>query len=157
MIEKTQVIFLLTMALVLYVAPVVSALIDLRFGIRKAKERGEAIDSDRLKDTPRKISSYLLTLFALSVVDVVQMALVHYLHLYYDWSIPLLPLLTAIGSVGCCGIEVKSILESQDAKLRRDARDVAKLAAAIVKAHGDVGAIAEAVENQLDEHSDVAD
>ena len=151
MIDKTQIIFLLAMALVLYVSPVMSALIDLRFRIRKARERGEEIDSDRLKDTPRKIASYLLTLFALSVVDVVQMALVHYLHIYYGWNVPLLPLVTAIGSVGCCCIEVKSILESQDAKLRRDARDVAKLAAAIVKANGDIGAIAEAVEHQLDE------
>lgn len=139
------------MALTEYLAPVLSALIDLRFGIKKARERGEEIDSDRLKDTPRKISSYLLTLFALSVVDVVQMALVHYLHIYYGWGIPLLPLMTAIGSVGCCGIEVKSILESQDAKTRRDARDVAKLAAAIVKANGDISAIAEAVEHQLEE------
>lgn len=147
--DKTQIIFLLAIALVLYIAPVVSALIDLRVGIRKARERGEDIDSDRLKDTPKKISSYLLTIFSLSIVDVVQMALVHYLHTYYAWGIPLLPLLTAIGSVGCCCIEVKSIMESQDAKTRRDAREVAKLAAAIVKAHGDVGAVADVIEQQL--------
>ena len=40
-------------------------------------------------------------------------------------------------------------MESYDAKTRRDAREVAKLAAAIVKAHGDVGAVADVIEQQL--------
>ena len=154
-IDKGQALFLLAIVFVLYIAPVVASLIDLRFGIKKARERGEEIDSDHLKKTPAKITNYLLFIFAVSVVDVVQMAIVHYLSTFYGWhSIPLLPVLTAVASVGCCGIEVKSIYENNDTKTKREAKQIAIMAKAILKAHGDIQATADAVGGYLNKESD---
>lgn len=139
MIGRDQILFLLVIVLVLYISPIVTSLIDLRFGIKKAKERGEEIDSDHLKKTPAKITNYLLFIFALTVVDVVQMAMVHYLAIFYDCGgIPLFPFFTALSSVGCCAIEVKSIYENNDTKTKREAKQIAVMAQAIIKAHGDI-------------------
>ena len=136
-----QVIFILAIWLICYMSEIITPLIDFRVGVKKAKARGEEITSDRWKDTPKKISNYLLFTFAVTVVDLVQMCLVHYLSLFYGWTIPLLPMLTAIAAIGVCLIEVKSIYENNDVKTKREAREIAKLAAAIVKAHGDIGEI----------------
>lgn len=153
-IDKGQALFLLAIVFVLYIAPVIASLIDLRFGIKKARERGEEIDSDHLKKTPAKITNYLLFIFAVSVVDVVQMAIVHYLSTFYGWTVPLLPLLTAVASVGCCCIEVKSIYENNDTKTKREAKQIAIMAKAILKAHGDIEATADAVGGYLNKESD---
>ena len=56
-------------------------------------------------------------------------------------------MLTAIAAIGVCLIEVKSIYENNDVKTKREAREIAKLAAAIVKAHGDIGEILNNLEN----------
>lgn len=145
-------VFLLVMLLLFYLAPPTSALVDMKVGIRKAKERGEVIESDKLKLTPKKIANYLFLLFALTIVDVVLMVLVYYLHTYYGWErIPILPIFSALGSVGECAIEVKSIYEKNDVKMRKDAKDVAKMAAAIVKARGEFSATADAVVNYINE------
>lgn len=152
MMSNGQVVFILALELLLLLSPCVACLIDYRVGIRKAKERGEPIESDKMKLTPRKIVNYLLLLFALSVVDVVQMALVFYLAAFYGWDgIPMLPILTAVGSMGECAIEVKSVYEKNDVKALKEAREVAKMAAAIAKARGDVSATADAVINYMEE------
>lgn len=158
-IERTQIVFLLVMAFVLYLAPILAALIDLRVAIKRVKANGGTVESDKLKETPKKISNYLLFIFTLTVVDVVQMMLVHYLAIFYGWtSIPLLPILTAVASVGCCCIEVKSIYEGYDVKTKKDAREVAKMAMAIVKAKTDLEETGKAVgeyfnsKQQKDEH-----
>lgn len=150
-ISKAQIIFLLVFLLVLYVAPIVAALIDLRVAIKRVKSNGGEIESDRLKDTPKKISNYLLFIFTLSVVDIIQMMLVHYLRAFYDWtSVPMLPLLSAVASIGCCCIEIKSIYEGYDSKTKRDAREVAKMAMAIVKAKTDLEETGKAVGEYLE-------
>lgn len=150
-ITRAQIIFLLVFLLVLYVAPIVAALIDLRVAIKRVKSNGGEIESDRLKDTPKKISNYLLFIFTLSVVDIIQMMLVHYLRAFYGWtSVPMLPLLSAIASIGCCCIEIKSIYEGYDSKTKRDAREVAKMAMAIVKAKTDLEETGKAVGEYLE-------
>ena len=150
-LERSQIIFLLVILLVLYVAPIMAALIDLRVAIKRVKSNGGEIESDRLKDTPKKISNYLLFIFTLTVVDIIQMLLVHYLRTFYGWeSIPMLPLLSAIASIGCCCIEIKSIYEGYDSKTKRDAREVAKMAMAIVKAKTDLEETGKAVGDYLE-------
>lgn len=144
-----QIVFILTIWLICYLSEIITPIIDFRVGIRKAKERGEEITSDRWKDTPKKISNYLLFTFAVTVVDLVQMALVHYLSKFYGWSIPLLPFLTSVAAIGVCLIEVKSIYENNDVKTKREAREIAKMAAAIVKAHGDINELGEALDKYL--------
>lgn len=134
-----QVIFILAIWLICYMSEIITPLIDFRVGVKKAKARGEEITSDRWKDTPKKISNYLLFTFAVTVVDLVQMALVHYCSTFYGWTaIPLLPFLTAVSAIGVNLIEIKSIYENNDVKTKREAREIAKLAAAIVQAHGDI-------------------
>ena len=109
------------------------------------------MESDKLKDTPKKISNYMLFIFTLTVVDFVQMMLVHYLTVFYGWtSVPLLPVLTAVASIGCCCIEIKSIYEGYDVKTKKDAREVAKMAMAIVKAKTDLEEAGKAVGDYLD-------
>lgn len=138
-LEPTQIIYLLVIAFVLYLAPILAALIDLRVAIKRVKENGGTVESDKLKDTPKKISNYLLFIFTLTVVDIIQMLLVHYLSIFYGWTaVPLMPILTAVASIGCCCIEIKSIYEGYDVKTKKDARDVAKMAMAIVKARTDL-------------------
>ncbi len=150
-LERTQIIFLLVMALVLYVAPILAALIDLRVALKRVKANGGTVESDKLKETPKKISNYLLFIFTLTVVDVIQMMLVHYLSIFYGWTaVPLLPILTAVASIGCCCIEIKSIYEGYDVKTKKDAREVAKMAMAIVKAKTDLEETGKAVGEYFD-------
>ena len=150
-LEQTQIIYLLVIAFVLYLAPILAALIDLRVAVKRVKENGGIVESDKLKDTPKKISNYLLFIFTLTVVDLIQMMLVHYLSLFYGWSsVPLMPILTAVASIGCCCIEIKSIYEGYDVKTKKDARDVAKMAMAIVKAKTDLEETGKAVGEYFD-------
>ena len=53
-LEPSQIIYLLVIAFVLYIAPILAALIDLRVAIKRVKENGGTVESDKLKDTPRK-------------------------------------------------------------------------------------------------------
>ena len=150
-LEPTQIIYLLVIAFVLYLAPILAALIDLRVAIKRVKENGGTVESARLKDTPKKISNYLLFIFTLTVVDLIQMLLVHYLSTFYGWtSVPLMPILTAVASIGCCCIEIKSIYEGYDVKTKKDAREVAKMAMAIVKAKTDLEETGKAVGEYFD-------
>jgi len=150
-LEPNQIIYLLVIAFVLYLAPILAALIDLRVAIKRVKENGGTIESSRLKDTPKKISNYLLFIFTLTVVDLIQMLLVHYLSTFYGWtSVPLMPILTAVASIGCCCIEIKSIYEGYDVKTKKDAREVAKMAMAIVKAKTDLEETGKAVGEYFD-------
>lgn len=160
-LELTQIIYLLVIAFVLYLAPILAALIDLRVALKRVKENGGTIESEKLKETPKKISNYLLFIFTLTVVDIIQMILVHYLSIFYGWTaVPLMPILTAIASIGCCCIEVKSIYEGYDVKTKKDAREVAKMAMAIVKAKTDLEETGKAVgeyfnsKQQKDEHTE---
>lgn len=139
MLTKAQIIFILVIWLIAYTAIILMPLLDLRSGVKKARARGEDISSDRLKDTIKKMTNYLLFSAAMSVVDVLQMGLVHYLAVFYAWtSIPLLPAFSVIASFGCCAIEVRSIYENNDIKTKREAKEVAKLAAAIIASRGDI-------------------
>lgn len=150
-LEPSQIIYLLVIAFVLYIAPILAALIDLRVAIKRVKENGGTVESDKLKDTPKKISNYLLFIFTLTVVDLIQMLLVHYLSIFYGWtSVPLMPILTAVASIGCCCIEIKSIYEGYDVKTKKDAREVAKMAMAIVKAKTDLEETGKAVGEYFD-------
>ena len=151
----SKIIFILVIWLICYMSEIITPLIDFRVGIKKAKARGEEITSDRWKDTPKKISNYLLFTFAVTVVDLVQMALVHYCSTFYGWTaIPLLPFLTAISAIGVNLIEIKSIYENNDVKTKREAKEIAKLAAAIVQAHGDIDATLKAAQEYLIKDSD---
>ncbi len=95
-------------------------LADLWSGVRKAKRLGVARTSYGYKRTVSKLAQYYNLLIALSVVDTMQMSAVWYLETYYQYTLWLFPFITLIGAIALCLIEVKSIYEKAEDKVRLD-------------------------------------
>ena len=117
----------------IYIEVFVMILADLWSGIRKAKVRGEIRSSYGYKKTIDKIARYYNALIALTVIDVMQMGGVWYLDGYYNWSWPIFPVITLLGALGISLVELKSIYEKADEKVKGDYDNVAALAAEIAK------------------------
>lgn len=122
-----------------YVLVLLAVLADLVSGCRKAKKRGELRSSYGFRKTVDKLGRYYLPLFALTVVDIMQMVAVWYLNTFHDFHIPLLPIMTLIGAIGIGIIEIKSILEKAEDKVKFER--VGVLAGDIVKNREDAAAI----------------
>ena len=120
-------------------------LADLWSGTRKAKQRGEVRSSYMYKKTIDKIARYYNALIALTVIDAMQMGGVWYLDGYYSWSIPIFPVVTLLGALGISLVELKSIYEKADEKVKGDYKEVALLASEIAKHKADPTEIAAAV------------
>lgn len=110
-----------------YLLALFVVLADLWSGLRKAKRRGEARRSEALRRTVSKLGQYYNAMFALSVVDLMQIGLMLYLRLSCGWDAPLLPVLTVIGAIGIAIIEVKSIFEKAEEKQQNDYREAASI------------------------------
>lgn len=135
----------------LLVSPLFFIALDFWSGIRKAKERGEVITSDGWRQTVNKSVKYYNLLFALLLVDAIQVSASWYLNTFSGWSVPLFPWLLACGVCCVAAIEIKSIYESNDAKTKRNLRNVALLGAEIAKNRTDAEEIARAVVKYLNE------
>lgn len=129
----------------IYIEVFIMILADLWSGVRKAKLRGEIRSSYMYKKTIDKIARYYNALIALTVIDVMQMGGVWYLDGYYGWSIPIFPVVTLLGALGISLVELKSIYEKADEKVKGDYKDVAMLAAEIAKHKAEPAEIAQAV------------
>lgn len=136
---------------VILILPLVFIGLDFWSGIRKAKERGEAITSDGWKRTVNKVCKYYNAILAMTFIDFVQMLPMWYVDTYYDWTIPVFPFLTALAVIGVGAIEVKSILEKSDEKTRKDISDVAALAHAVGTNKDNIPEIVSQVLLQLNE------
>lgn len=111
-----------------YVLVLMAVIADLVSGVRKAKQRGETRRSAALRRTIDKIARYFNALFALSIIDMMQMGAIFYLrYLEHCSSIPLFPLFTIIGALGMALIEVKSIFEKAEEKEQNDMKDALSL------------------------------
>lgn len=121
----------------IYIEVFIMILADLWSGIRKAKVRREIRSSYGYKRTIDKIARYYNALIALTVIDVMQMGGVWYLDGYYGWSWPIFPIVTLLGALGISLVELKSIYEKADEKVKGDYKDVALLAAEIAKHKSD--------------------
>ena len=64
------------------VTPLIFIALDYWAGIRKARKRGDPIKSDKMKRTVDKISQYYNSIFAMMVLDAIQIAGFVFLHLY---------------------------------------------------------------------------
>lgn len=117
----------------IYIGLFIMILADLWSGARKAKKRGEMRSSYGYKRTIDKIARYYNALIALTVIDAMQIAGIWYLTYYYDCTIPIFPVVTLIGAIGMCAVEMKSIYEKADEKVRSDYKEVAALAVEIAK------------------------
>ena len=148
-----QFIVLLFVVVLMLMTPIVFIALDYWAGIRKAKKRGERIRSDKMKRTVDKVSRYYNGIFALMVLDVMQISGFVFLHIYNDWEAYTFPVFTfaAVGFVAC--VEIKSIYEPADAKESREMKDVAKLAKAIAAHKSDPDEIAEAIAKYLNKKS----
>ncbi|MCD7900293.1 MAG: hypothetical protein LUH22_10610 [Bacteroides sp.] len=126
-------------------SPVFFILFDLWAGIRKARERGEKITSNGLRQTFAKTARYYNALLALLIIDAIQMAGFWYMNVYYGHNIPVFPFLTLLGAIGVGIIEVKSIFEKADDKMKQQASDVALLAGELAKHKSDPSELAKAI------------
>lgn len=129
----------------IYIEVFIMILADLWSGVRKAKIRGEVRSSFGYKKTIDKIARYYNALIALTVIDVMQMSGVWYLDGYYGWSIPIFPIVTLLGALGISLVELKSIYEKADEKVKSDYKEVAALAVEIAKHKTEPNEIAQAV------------
>lgn len=158
MIElREQLIFLLFIVLLMLATPLVFIALDFWAGIRKAKKRGEPIHSDKMKRTIDKVSRYYNGIFAMMVLDVIQISMFIFLHLYNGWQAWTVPIFTlaAVGFVAA--VEIKSIYEPADVKESREMKEVAELAKAIAGHKDDPEVIAEAIAKYLNKKSDAND
>lgn len=127
---------------------------DLWAGVRKAKQRGEVRSSYGYKRTIDKIARYYNALLALTVVDAMQMIGIWYLDSYYTFHIPIFPLVTLIGAIGIGCIEIKSIYEKADEKIKNEYQQVAMMATEIVKAKTSPEEIAKAVAEYMNKNNE---
>lgn len=119
---------ILILIFLLYVGVLLSVIADLVSGVRRAKMRGEARTSAALRRTIDKLVRYYNALFAMTVIDVMQMAAVIYLRYVESVEIlPVMPLFTLIGAVGEALIELKSIYEKAEQKEKKEYREAADI------------------------------
>lgn len=146
---REQLIALLFIVLGMLITPLIFIALDYWAGIRKARKRGDPIRSDKMKRTVDKVSRYYNGIFALMVLDIMQISGFVFLHLYNGWDAYTFPLFTfaAVGFVAV--VEIKSIYEPADAKEGREMKEVAELAKAIAAHKSDPEELAEAIAKYL--------
>lgn len=123
----------------IYILVLVMILTDLWSGVTKAKKNGVIRSSYGFRRTIEKIARYYNVLLALTVVDAMQVAAIWYLETYYEKAIPMFPFITLIGAVGICLIEIKSIYEKAEDKVRID--DVGNLVGKMLVNKDDLGEV----------------
>ena len=134
----------------LYFLVIIAVIADLWSGVRKAKINGVARSSYGYRRTIDKISRYYNVLLALTVVDAMQMSSVWYLDTYYSYSkLPMFPFITLVGSIGICLIEIKSIYEKAEDKVRIE--NLTTLAGKIITNKDDLSEIIKAVVTYMQE------
>lgn len=127
----------------IYILVLFAILADLWSGVRKAKKNGIARSSYGYKRTIDKIARYYNVLLALSVVDAMQVASLWYLEQYYALKFPMFPFITLIGAIGVCLIEIKSIYEKAEDKVRLE--NVGALAGKIASNPKDISDVVHAI------------
>lgn len=117
----------------LLLTPLIFSTLDFISGTRKARLRGERITSDGWRRTVKKVACYYNLLFALVVVDCMHMGCSWFLNSYYDYHIPTFPFVTLGGALFIAAIEIRSIREKAEHKVKKELSDVALLAVEIAK------------------------
>lgn len=143
--EKIFILLWIVFALYILVLFMVAA--DLWSGIAKAKKNGVIRSSYGFRRTVEKIARYYNVLLALTIVDVMQMVSIWYMDEFYTISLPLFPFITLIGAIGISMIEVKSIYEKAEDKVKFD--EVGGLVGRVISNKDDVQEIAKSVADYL--------
>ena len=121
---------------------------DLRAGIRKAKKRGEYRTSLGYKKTIEKISKYFNMTFVLSLIDVLQIALIFFLYQFYEVDIFMVPWFTFIATGYVGYVEIKSIWEPADIKERKQQQEYRRAILALIHEYGGIEKVLEAMTEQ---------
>lgn len=127
----------------IYILVLLAILADLWSGVRKAKRLGISRTSYGFKRTVDKVAKYYNMLLALTIVDAMQMGAFWYLDKFYEIVWPMFPFITLLGGLGTCLIEIKSIYEKAEDKVRLD--DVSMLVGKIVTNKDDIPEIVKSV------------
>lgn len=133
MMEK--IIIVLIILIGIYIGVLALIFTDLWSGVRKAKKRGEYISSQGFKRTIDKISKYYNAMFALTVLDAMQIGAIWYFDSYWGYSIPIFPIVSLLGALGVGLIEIKSIYEKADKKEKKQYTEIAELLMKCAKNH----------------------
>ena len=131
----------------IYLMVLLAIMADLWSGVRKAERNGVVRSSYGFKRTVDKIARYYNVMLALTVVDAMQMGSLWYLEKYYSYHWPIFPIVTLIGAIGICLIEIKSIYEKAEDKVRIE--NVANMAGKIITNKDDISEIVKAVVEYL--------
>lgn len=142
-IEEITVTLFITFFILL--TPMLFIALDFWSGVRKAKQRGEEITSDGWRRTVTKLARYYNFLLAFMVVDAMQIAGFWYLNNYWGYRVPLFPVMTLIGALIVAAIEIRSIFEKADAKVKKDVAAVAVLAGELARHRTDPDELARAI------------
>ena len=147
--EKIFVILWILFALYILVLLMVAA--DLWSGLRKAKKNNIVRSSYGFKRTVEKIGRYYNALFALTIIDAMQLSAIWYLEKFYGYNIPFFPFITLLGAIGLAMIELKSIYEKAEDKQRFHEAGAMLLTAA--KNKSDIEEIAKSVGEYLNKNN----
>lgn len=145
--EKIFIIIWVLFALNIEVFLMVMA--DLWSGLRKAKKNGVARSSYGFKRTVEKLGRYYNVMFALMVVDAMQLMCIWYINSFHGYNLIFFPFITLLGSIGLSLIELKSIYEKAEDKQRFHEAGV--LINTIVKNRSDIEKIAKEVNGYFKE------
>ena len=149
-----QLIVLLFVVVGMLMTPLIFIALDYWAGIRKAKQIGEPIQSNKMKRTADKIARYYNCILAMVVLDVIQITAFIFLHVYNGWDAYTFPLFTLMAVLFVAAIEIKSIYEPASVKERRQLKEVTELAKAIAEHKSDPAEIAEAIAEYLTKKSE---
>lgn len=103
-------------------------LIDLHFGIRKARSIGELETSEGYRRTVRKFKDYYSVMAFALLFD-----LIMFFTYYFPFPMPIVPVVTIIAAGGLIFTEFKSVREKADEKLRRRQNEAFSELAGIIK------------------------
>ena len=127
---------LLVLAFSQYLLVMIAVCCDLFCGAWRALKRGELRRSAAFRRTVDKLARYYNALFALSIVDAMQLFAIAYLRAVESLdSLPLFPLFTLIGAIGIALIELKSIFEKAEEKEQQQYRDAAEAIIKLLRNH----------------------
>ena len=142
-----KLIVILWILFAIYILVFLAIMVDLWSGISKAKKRGVLRTSYGFRRTVEKSARYYNLLLVLSIMDAMQVVSIWYFETYYDKSFIMFPFVTLVGAICLVTIEVKSILEKSEDKVKLD--EVGTLAGKIWANKADIQEIAKSVADYM--------
>ncbi|MDR3142099.1 MAG: phage holin family protein [Tannerellaceae bacterium] len=122
----------IVMLAIMYFLVLVAVFLDLWAGVRKAKIRGKFRSSFGFRKTVEKIGKYYNMIFVITVIDAMQMIAISQVSQQTGIHLPLIPILTFIGSIFVGFIELKSVYEKAEDKEKAEIAQTAKIVGKVI-------------------------